>query len=54
MSFGFHAFDLQVIKGAKVFQPPAGCHSEPHSSPATGGAHTSITDLQYEKKYGQI
>lgn len=30
--FGLHAFDLEVIKGAKASKPPTGCLLEPHSS----------------------
>lgn len=50
---GFCACDLQVIKGAKVYEPPDGGHSEPHFF-SCNRRYTRITDLQYKKNTDRV
>lgn len=48
---------LLICKSLKVQKSPnllLAAIRSPAPSPATGGAYTRITDLQYEKEYRQI
>lgn len=50
-------FMLLICKSLKVQKSPSlllAAIQSPTPSPATGGARTRISDLQYEKEYRQI